>query len=977
MMPESREARTAPRRTLKFKLLRVMLSIVVPLSLAMLLCAAWMQYRTTVANAADVERLIRDGIAGKGRVLTANHALALRGLVVDNAFGDVRNLVWQATERDSDLVYGLFLASDGTPWAYVSPTMRLREPQPSDLERFHELQIPADRQHSQRPSERNVLLFGEEILEFSAPVHDGRELLGTVRYGFSTARMTAELEAARLRARGTFTTTLLLLGMFAAVNLLCGVVFIGRAAVRISQPLAVLTDVANRIAEGKRDVRAEVQSDDELALLAAAFNHMLEMNQRAFEQLRETTERALEASRLKSEFVANMSHEIRTPMNGVMGMTKLMLGMPLDGKLRRYVETVDVSATALLTIINDVLDFSKMEAGKYVIQKVQFDPSLVVRDVAELLATRAHEKELELIYRVRPEVPGYVVGDPDRFRQILNNLVGNAVKFTERGDVFIDLHVEEHDESGALLRIDVTDSGMGIAEEDQTGIFDAFSQVDGSMVRKQGGTGLGLAIAKRLVEMMGGQMGVWSRPGVGSQFWFTMKVGVEPIAEEENSKLAAFPIGKRALVVESNRRSCEVIIEHMKAWGLECSACQSGQKALDAVLAAHKQNQQFDVAVIGNMDDGFGVRDLVDALRKKDTGKRPRLVLMHQLGTGATLSEVENEIAAQLPKPLRMSDLYNSLQDVFAGRRRRLETAVASPTEQHDPGIRLLVVDDNQINQFVAVEQLNTAGFEADVANNGAEAIQMIERGNYAIVLMDCQMPVMDGYTATREIRKREAETGKHQIIIALTAHAMAGERDRVLAAGMDDYVSKPLRADALTRIVARYGRSDSAARVRAQKTLHTQPAVSTPPPAASRASIENAPAARPASIAPLARIGSERPSAPPPPLSPHVRRSRELVKTCVNEMPNQLEALLAALGKRDPVETRAAAHKLKGSAIVIGAEALAELGEKLQHLAENRDLSTADEMAEALQEQFIRVEAALCTELEAYTQAASRSHAV
>jgi signal transduction histidine kinase len=366
---------------------------------------------------------------------------------------------------------------------------------------------------------------------------------------------------------------------------------------QISRPLRALTDAANTIAQGRRDVRVEVQSDDELEILAAAFNEMLEANQRAFEQLEAKTEQALEASRLKSEFLANMSHEIRTPMNGVIGLVKLMLGMPLDGKLRRYIETIDASSTALLTIINDVLDFSKMEAGKYTLHEAPFDPRVVVQEVAELLSSKAAEKGLEIVYRIDKSVPTRVTGDADRFRQVLNNLVGNAVKFTETGEIFIELRVESRTDSKVTLHVLVNDSGIGIAEKDVTSIFDAFSQVDGSMVRKQGGTGLGLAISQRLVEMMGGSIGVWSRPGMGSQFWFTLRCGVaEPQSEPAPQ---TFTTGKSALVIEANHRWREVIREHMQMWGLECEALPNVQIGLTRVSDYIRSGKKFDIVVVG------------------------------------------------------------------------------------------------------------------------------------------------------------------------------------------------------------------------------------------------------------------------------------------------------------------------------------------------------------------------------------------
>jgi signal transduction histidine kinase/CheY-like chemotaxis protein/HPt (histidine-containing phosphotransfer) domain-containing protein len=920
------------RRSLKTKLLRVTLSIVVSLSLATLACVGFMQYRLSEQSARDTEHLIRDSIVSKGRVLTANHALALRGLVEDNAFSDVSELVEKTVIADPDVLYGLFLANDGRPWAYASSA---KGTSTNDPKRFVELGLSDADVKLEKSTQRNVRLFNQEVLEFAEPVVYGDEVLGTVRYGFSTDRMHTELRAADERASHTLLMTLLALAALALLNTLFGIVLASRASKNISQPLTALTEAANTIAEGRRDVRVTVNSDDELQILAGAFNHMLEVNQRAFEQLEEAMERALEAARLKSEFLANMSHEIRTPMNGVMGMVKLMLQMPLDGKLRRYAETIDASSTALLTIINDVLDFSKMEAGKYALQVMPFDPRLVVQDVAELLATRASEKGLELVYRVAPDVPSAFVGDPDRFRQVLNNLVGNAIKFTEHGEVFVELKVEAKSDSEVVLRVEVTDTGIGIAAKDIEGIFEAFSQVDGSLVRRHGGTGLGLAISKRLTEMMGGDLSVWSQPGMGSMFHFTAKGQVERPGVAADVGALGFPSGKRALIVETSRRGCDVINEHMRVWGLDSEAFHNVGFALARLDEAARNGKPFDVIVFGTHASGLETRLLLDFLNQRPELSSTPLIVLHQLGAGTLNQEARAQVAAQLSKPLRMSDLYNSLQDAFAGRREQNAAPHESNVPRRMRNERILVVEDNRINQFVAVEQLNHAGFEVDVANHGQEALDMLEPGKYGLVLMDCQMPVMDGYTATQEIRKREAGTGRHQVIIALTAHAMTGERDHVLSVGMDDYLSKPLRMNALEKMVARYlPASEPLPRVDGESAKGSDA------PPADRAGVQ----ARPT-------------------LDPQVRRSPMLIDTCLREMPKQLQAVIEALERWDAAELRAAAHKIKGSAMAIAADGMAEVAESLQRRAEEARLEDSVDLVAVLQQRFAEVETALTGE--------------
>jgi signal transduction histidine kinase/CheY-like chemotaxis protein len=912
-----------PKRTLKSKLLRVMLSIVAPLSIATLACVTWVHYQASLRDGAEVERLIRDGIAGKGRVLTASHALALHSLVTDNAFGDVRQLIAQAVGSDPDLVYGLFLSSEGIPWAYVSPNSREEANDPPDRERWHELAVPPSDLTAQAATERRAHLFGQEVLEFSAPVKDGNDVVGTVRYGFSTARMRAELLAAQHRGKASLTATLLLLAGIALANLVGGFLLIGGASTRISRPLATLTEAAHSIAEGNLAVRVAVQSDDELELLARAFNHMLEVNQRAFAELKETTERALEASRIKSEFLANMSHEIRTPMNGVMGVAKLMLDMPLDSNLRRYVEAIDVSSAALLTILNDVLDFSKMEAGKYVIQRVAFDPRMVVHEVVQLLGVRAYEKGLDIACRVDPELPPNVLGDPDRLRQVLSNLVGNALKFTEVGEVFVDVRMVEKQPSSAVLQIEVKDTGIGIAEKDLYNIFEAFSQLDGSMARKQGGTGLGLSIARRLVEMMGGSVQVSSNLGQGSTFGFTVRVDLEPSSEMPVRRPVQLPSSKRALVIEAHRKLAEAIEEHAKCWGLDCEILEDGEQSLSRVDQELREGRQFDLIVVGKPGKGLEVSQVIRSIRQRGALRKVPLVLLHEPGKSGVRTEVEQEIGARLPKPFRMSDLYNCFQSLLLGRTPSSGSSKVF-TPQVASGIRVLVVDDNEINRLVAVEQLERAGFSVDVACDGREALDLIADGKYAMVLMDCQMPVMDGYSATRELRRRELLNGRHQIVIAVTAHALVGERERVLSAGMDDYVSKPLRADSLQRMVDRHLKSHA-----------------------------------------LEALPSGEAATEVPPLANDVARSRTLVEMCLREMPKQLRAVDDALSRRDPASLRSAAHKLKGSSMAIAADGLIEITQEVQRLAEERRLNDADARVAALRACYAKVEAALRAELE------------
>ena len=898
-----------PQNTLNRKLLRIVFAVFFCVAASTLTAVTWLNTQSESRRLREMEGQVRANIASKAAVLVDNHALALRGMVADNAFTDVRQIVERTVDGDLDLIYGVFVAADGTPWAYASPTtkgLNRAEPQ-AILDRWQELSLPPGCWKSKQPSRRHVVQFEQEVFEVARPVVDEGEVLGMIRYGFSTKPLREALARVRAESRATLRSILVWISASTLFSTLLGFLLVSRASATIVEPLKRLTAAAESIAKGDKGIRVDVRTNDELQVLGRAFNHMQQANEEALNSASVAMQAALEASRLKSEFLANMSHEIRTPMNGVIGMIRLILKLPLDGKLRRYAETVDASAGALMTIINDVLDFSKMEAGKYTLQAVPFDPGTVLQEAVELLSGRATDKHLELVYRRAPDVPQVVTGDPDRYRQILNNLVGNALKFSDHGEVFVDLSLDDADAESYTLRTVVQDTGIGISLADQGRLFNAFSQVDGSMVRRYGGTGLGLAISKHLVEMMGGQIGVVSERGVGSKFWFTFKV--RRSAAPARGLLAPLPHGRRALVVEPNRRWGRVIEEHMLAWGLECEVVLDGRSALERLHAA-----RFDIAVIGAQLSDIPLAGLIKELRGIPDAANLPLVLLTQLGVPAALAGIEHEITAQVSKPLRLSDLYDCMVSTFESGRMRC--AGSSPRQRavQNRSKRILIVDDNDINQFVALELVEQAGFEADTAANGEQALARAKTGKYAAILMDCQMPVLDGYAAARAIR--DWEGGKlHTPIIALTAHAMAGERDKVLAAGMDDYLSKPLRPHLLERMLERY----------------------------------------------LGSAGSEAPAAAaerdqPVELDMSIERSLKLASLFIARVPENLTEIEGMLVLRDARRVRERAHKLKGSCLSIGAQLMAKQAESLQRDAEHGELGSVAAHLVALREQYARL---------------------
>ena len=520
---------------------------------------------------------------------------------------------------------------------------------------------------------------------------------------------------------------------------------------------------------------------------------------------------ALESARLKSEFLANMSHEIRTPMNGVIGMAGLLRHTRLDAQQIEFVRTIQDSADSLLTVINDILDFSKVESGKLQFDSVDFELRTVVEGVVALLAEQAHAKQIELSSDIDPDVAVTLRGDPGRLRQVLANLVGNAVKFTTRGEVAVTAAIDWLTPETATIRVEVRDTGIGIEADAIPRLFEPFTQADGSTTRRFGGTGLGLAISRRLVELMHGEMGVDSRPGEGSTFWFTARFERRPAPAPVLAPRTTAQLGElRVLIVDDHRTNRQVLHHQLAAWGVRTAEAGDGPAALEQLRAAAGRGTPYDLAILDAHMPGMDGLAVAHAIRADRALGGTRLVMMTSLAPDASGALRDAGLAATLTKPVKQAQLLHCLAGVM-GVDAPPQPAMPAPIDRApdetpalDRGL-ILVVEDNLVNQRVAVAQLARLGYRTRVAGNGREAVDAVlgNGARYDIVLMDCQMPEYDGYEATQAIRA--AERGHRTPIIAMTAHALEGERERCLGVGMDDYLSKPIQLDGLRRMLDRW----------------------------------------------------------------------------------------------------------------------------------------------------------------------------